>query len=117
MLAGEDWARASCKDRMTRAQDYGKFVASLNAALTQDAIDRLNTNNDNGERMEMQTPYNRQFATPIHRRTNQTRRPVMFRKPFQKPHNANEFERLRAEAQCFKCKRLGTGMLSAQTRP
>ena len=48
MVRDESWAKPGCKERLTRAQDFGTFVASLYALDTQESFATKTSNSDTG---------------------------------------------------------------------
>ena len=96
MLRYEDWAQQCCAQRMTMAQDYKTFVASLHAALTQLSISQ-GANPHRGPDVQLAAPtyYGKRYAMPINRRV-QNRRPSTRRTP-------DQIRQLKASTNCLKC--------------
>ncbi len=101
MLRNEDWAQQCCANRMTMAQDYKTFVASLHSALTQLSIANGATTaaTQNSSQLIVPTPtyFGRRYALP----TRQFRR---VNKPRRTPE---QLRRLKETTRCLKCGQKG----------
>ena len=105
MLRHEQWAANCLKDRMTQAQDYGSFVASLNSALTQDSLSKTNllsASSGNTQGIPPPVFFNQQFAKPPNRG-----KPFMSRRVNQRRRTPTQLKELKSRTRCLKCGETG----------